>query len=116
MSTPSRPARPRVTKPASSKVNFDFAALEADPDEPMRVRLPDGDVISLRSLQDLDWQVAAELMTNRDPRVLFAAVVAPEDQKTFLAAKISLRAMDRFQDEYLAYFGLSEGAAGESDA
>lgn len=101
----SRPARPSAGK---RNVTLDLATLErGDTPDPFTVGLPGGVVVTLISVEELDWQVAASLSEDR-PHQLFEAVVPPEQYEAFIAAKFPLWKMRVLGKMYREHYELTE--------
>lgn len=110
---PTTPRTPRSTpsKPTGGHVDFNLDELETEADEPC-VILFAGKRITLNSIRDLDWKVAARLSPQR-PHQFFKAIVAEEDQEFFLKQPLTAKKLNELMEFYWEFYGITPG---ESDA
>lgn len=111
MSAASRPASSRKasTPRANSNVALDLDALDDErPDQPGPYTVKvGGAVVRFRSADDIDWQVAATLSTER-PFEFFDALIFEDDKDAFLKAHFPSWKMELLVQSYRKHYGFGD--------
>ena len=107
-------ATPRTTpaRAAAAPVALNLDTLEREGAEiPPFVINVAGKRVTLLSIEDIDWQLAASLSEER-PHQFFEAVVPEANYEDFIKAKFPLWKMRVLTKEYRAHYGLDDIAQG----
>lgn len=93
------PSKKPAARAAAPKATFSFAAAQKEWDDtekvaPFTVELPDGEVVTLKDLGDVPWQVAASI-DPKTPFLFMNAVVEEDDYDKFVEQKVPLRFLEQ---------------------